>query len=394
MCRPITIGDLYRLAISTNPDLESASQLAFTLLGALPCPPDCIGQLFWENFVPVPVVGGEGVPSATCECGGLRDACGCVESAFTIEEGKGIILDEFHFAMSPSDMASGSNVQLYPFGYGPVPSSLKICELAHFKIYAFKNPVAVIPRCDFDCVEEPEETRCEAVDEVFQRRRRRHSDSSSSSSDDDDNAVDFGRRSRRFTAKGDGDCEGESDIRALAQWVLANNGKRTNQGLRAAALATLQEAKCSLPQGELLTLVTTAVDILTNGTNGVLWCPAEQASSSCGGTIAAGANILDPGDCEVPEVPPSPVAVYTVGGKWLCEQVECCAPCDVDASGVRYRIVFDESTLRHGDGGELCEGWQFFNSPRFSHFVIDMESQCLPFHRCKAWNPETDCGCK
>jgi hypothetical protein len=86
--------------------------------------------------------------------------------------------------------------------------------------------------------------------------------------------------------------------------------------------------------------------------------------------------------------------VFTVGGKWLCEQVECCAPCDIGASGVRYRIVFDESTLRHGDGGELCEGWQFFNSRRFSHFVIDMESQCLPFHRCKAWNPETDCGCK
>jgi len=95
--------------------------------------------------------------------------------------------------------------------------------------------------------------------------------------------------------------------------------------------------------------------------------------------------------CVFPVVPESPFAVFHVAGKWICEEVNCDSACLAGTKGTKYRIVLDESNLKHVDGGLVCEGWSWFTAARYSSYFFKMCPQRLDFF--PAAPAVEGCGC-
>jgi hypothetical protein len=95
--------------------------------------------------------------------------------------------------------------------------------------------------------------------------------------------------------------------------------------------------------------------------------------------------------CVFPVVPESPFAVFHVTGKWICDVVNCDSACVEGTKGTRYKIVLDESNLKHVDGGLVCEGWSWFNPSRYTSYFFKMCPQRLDFFPCPP--VKEGCGC-
>ena len=82
--------------------------------------------------------------------------------------------------------------------------------------------------------------------------------------------------------------------------------------------------------------------------------------------------------CLIPVIPESTIAIFNCKGIWKCESVACRDHCS-EYQSVKYYISLLESSLVHDIGSNVSEGWSFFKSSKFSHFMFNMTPQRLSY---------------
>jgi len=354
LCRPLTLGDLFAVWQSKRAG-DEARRTAKEILREVPCLPSCIGQKFWPEFDSNPVIG---------ECPGEHQHKFCAVTQYCADD-DGVKLEEFHFKIAdlPHRGAScgGSTSAvvvptpfIWPFGCCCVPAPLKICEEAKFTIYAFK-------------------------------RRHHHKRDSDCSSSDGDGVS---------RTKGDGE-EDSSELSRLIKWCnhMEDSGSDIASGLLTAALASLESADSGGKLDKKTSSKVSAAISFLRGKQGGFAAKGDRVKASAPryGAHDSCNRCRKPRDkcrCRVPAVPDCPINVYHCTGTWHCEVVDCCpkgccSTVDYDAKKcgkcVRYWIEINSLSFTHEDGSELCEGYSFFTCDRFSHLIVDMSEQCLPF---------------
>lgn len=368
LCRTLTIGDLYNIWQSN--DLSDTTRLtAKEFLSQIKCLPPIIGKKFWPYFKLSPLIGIGRNLIDKCECGKFRNICECISSRFTTED-TSITLAEFKF--KTENVRNVDNIMtVFPFGDKVVPSPLKISELAIFTIYACKR----------------------ASDES--------SSSEDSSSDDDSNDHYFY------------DCNDKESTIKLVEWIILQQlqdkiiKKEVCENL-IKNLMSINLNDFSSGKQKLITKSINLLQVMFNNENTDIQEKLKKKSKKVQGEddekVIEELELQEEKEKEEEEeIPHNPGVVklnlstsevvndiFHCKGIWKCETVTCKNDC-FESQCVKYRIEIDEKTLRHEDGGELCEGWGFFTKYKFTHYIFEMKSQILPFH--KQLEENLNCNC-
>jgi hypothetical protein len=92
---------------------------------------------FWDEFCAKPYIG-------SCESGKCEQQCTCAEIKYTVDDCRGIRINQFDFSIDKIPCEGVVLPEVFPFGCKCVPSPFQICESAKFKVFAFKKP----KKCD------------------------------------------------------------------------------------------------------------------------------------------------------------------------------------------------------------------------------------------------------